>query len=133
MRISNFLSSKLIVSCTNLEHMSVVRDCAEFTNLSILVPKVVQLEMKTIVNIGNSCWMVLRLYPCYINDFNSHLEYFVLSKLSKKQYNSSEPPLELLFLERNKLVQLLAEKLSNSYILHILVQHSYFQDSYNSQ
>ena len=84
MRVSSFFSSKLIVSCMNLERMSVVRDCVEFTNLSIFGPKVVQLEMKTIVNIGNSCWMVSRLYPCYINDFNSHFEYFVLSKFSKK-------------------------------------------------
>ena len=43
--------------------MSVVRDYAEFMNLTVLGPKVVQLVMKTIVNIENSFWMVVRLYP----------------------------------------------------------------------
>ena len=63
MSISIFLSSKLIESCTKLELTSVVRDYAEFTNLAVFRPKVVQLEMKTKVNIGISFWMVIKLYP----------------------------------------------------------------------
>lgn len=47
----------------NLERMSVVRDYAEFTNLTIFGPKVAKLENKTIVNIGNSFWMVIGVYP----------------------------------------------------------------------
>lgn len=43
--------------------MSVVRDYAEFMNLTVFGPTVVQLVMKTIVNIENSFWMVVRLYP----------------------------------------------------------------------
>ena len=46
-----------------LKCTSVVQDNVEFTNLTFFGPKVVQLEMKTIVNIGNKFWMVLRLYP----------------------------------------------------------------------
>ena len=62
-RLSSFFSSKLIKSCSNLERMSVVRDYAEFTNLIVFGPNVVQLEIETIVNIGNNFWMVIRLYP----------------------------------------------------------------------
>ena len=46
-----------------LEHTSVVRDYAELTNLAIFGPKVVQPEMNTNVNIGNSFWMVIRIFP----------------------------------------------------------------------
>ena len=41
-RVSSFFSSKLIESCTKLECISVVLDYAEFTNLTIFGPKVVQ-------------------------------------------------------------------------------------------
>ena len=43
--------------------MNVVRDYVEHMNLKVFGPKVVQLEMKTNVNIGSKFWMVLRLYP----------------------------------------------------------------------
>jgi len=43
---------RLIVGCLNLKLSIFVRDYAKFTNLTIFGPKVVQLEMKTIVNIG---------------------------------------------------------------------------------
>ena len=52
MRVSSFISSKLIVSCTDLKPMMFVLDYAKFMYLKIFRPKVVQLEMKTIVNIG---------------------------------------------------------------------------------
>ena len=45
MGVSSFFSSKLIESCTKLKHTSVVQDYAEFTNLTIFGPKVVQPEM----------------------------------------------------------------------------------------
>ena len=54
MRVSSFFSSKLVVSCMNIECTSVVQDYVEFTNFTVFGPKVVQLEMKTIMNIGNS-------------------------------------------------------------------------------
>ena len=63
MSLSCFFSSKLNECCTNLECIAVVRDYATYTNLVIFGPKVVQLEMKTIVNIGNIFWMVLKTYP----------------------------------------------------------------------
>ena len=62
-RVSSFFLSKLIESCMKLERTSVVQDYAEFTNLTVFGPKVVQLVMKTIVNIEYSFWMVVRLYP----------------------------------------------------------------------
>ena len=83
-RVSNFFSSKSIESCTKLKRTSVVRDYAKFPNLTVFGPKVIQPEMKTNVNIGNSFWMVIRLYPWYINDCNSHFEYLYLSKHPKK-------------------------------------------------
>ena len=43
--------------------MSVVRNYAKFMNLTAFGPKVVQLEKKTSVNVGNSFWAVIRLYP----------------------------------------------------------------------
>ena len=43
-RVSSFFSSKLIESCTKLEHTSVVRDYVEFKNLKVFGPKVVQPE-----------------------------------------------------------------------------------------
>ena len=63
MRVSSFFTSKLIEICTNLEHTNVVQNFAEYTNLAVFEPKVVKFEMKTIVNIGNIFWMVLRHYP----------------------------------------------------------------------
>ena len=41
-RVSSFFSSKLIGSYTNLDHMSVVWGYAEYTNLTVFGPKVVQ-------------------------------------------------------------------------------------------
>ena len=102
MRVSSFFSLKLVMSCMNLKHTSIVWDYAEFTNLTIFGLKVVQLEIKTIVNTENNFWMVIRCYPWYINDCNSHFEYLLLSKHSKKQLNSLGPSPKLLFLERNK-------------------------------
>ena len=32
--------------------------------------------MKTYVNIGNSFWTIMTLYPRYINNSNSHIQYF---------------------------------------------------------
>ena len=84
-RVSSFFSSKLIESCTKLECTSVVWDYAEFTNLTVFGPKVVQPEMKTNVNIGNSFWTVIRHYPWYINDCNSH---FWISSLFKTFYET---------------------------------------------
>ena len=52
--------------CTN-----VAGNFAEFTNLTIVWTKFFPLEMKTIVNIENSLWMVIIPYPRYINDSNS--------------------------------------------------------------
>ena len=71
-RVSSFFSSKLIESCTKLKRTSVVWDYAKFMNLAIFGPKVVQPEMNTNVNIGNSFWMVIRIFPWYINNCNSH-------------------------------------------------------------
>jgi len=79
-----FFSSKLIVGCTNLKRNWFVQDYTKFTNLTNFGPKVVQLEVKTIVNIGNNFWMVLRLYPQYINDCNSHFKYILLPKISEE-------------------------------------------------
>ena len=62
-RLSSFFSSELIDSCTNLEHMSVVRDYAKFTNSIVFGTKFVPLEMKTFVNIGNGFGKVITLYP----------------------------------------------------------------------
>ena len=55
----SFFSSKLIEICMNLEHTNFVRDYVGYTNLIVFDPKVVKLEMNTIVNIGNIFWMVL--------------------------------------------------------------------------
>ena len=83
--------------------MSVVCDYVEFMNLTTFGPKVVQLEIKTFVNIRNNFWVVIRLYPLYMNDCNSYFEYLLLSKLSKKHKNSSRSSPKLLFLKRKKL------------------------------
>ena len=55
-----------------------IRVFLEFTNFTIFGPNVVQHEIKMIVNIGNRFWMVIRHYPWYINDCNSHFQYLLL-------------------------------------------------------
>ena len=55
-----------------------IRVFLEFTNFTIIGPNVVQHEIKMIVNIGNRFWTVIRHYPWYINDCNSHFQYLLL-------------------------------------------------------
>ena len=62
--------------CTKQEHMSVAQDYAKFKNFIVFGTKFVPLEKKTFVNIGNSFGTVITLYPWYINDPNSHFQYF---------------------------------------------------------
>ena len=125
-RISSFFSSKLIESCTKLEHTSVVRDYVEFKNLKVFGPKVVQLEMKTNENFENNFWMIIRPYPWYINDSNSH--FWICSKHSLKKWNSSGPSPKFLFLGHNKLRCIL--EINLKYLLSTLVQgHILSRDS----
>ena len=63
MSVSRFFPSKLIEISMNIECASFVQVSVVYTNLIVFRPKVVQLEMETIVNIGNIFWIVLRHYP----------------------------------------------------------------------
>ena len=46
-----------------LKHSGFVGDSAGFTNLTIFWIKFVPLEMKTLLNIENSLWIVITPYP----------------------------------------------------------------------
>ena len=43
--------------------LSIAGDSIEFTNFTVFWTKFVPLEMKTFVNIENSVWTVITLYP----------------------------------------------------------------------
>ena len=61
---------------TKPKRTTVEQEYAKFTYFIVFGTKFVPLEIKTFVNIGNSFWMVITLYPWYINDSNYHFPYF---------------------------------------------------------